>query len=244
MYIEQETSRNLYASGGDISPSLATNRLAMAYDQLEASGFADDWLAAHGLQSAQPNARQRALHQHFFTDDGAVHSSRAGRYLFALQRMGGDSEQRTRAFMRYAYIYKELLRYLAPQRVTPTADEEHVRTAIASVVEQGIITCDADWIAIYLVLNEREEAKSDYTQFYERMRRMGFAERFKGATPKQVCDSLRKAYEDNVSGNGSTDKWPDILQEMRSHGKGRALWRYHKVATALKAALATTDTQG
>ena len=244
MYIEQETWRNLYAPGGDISPSLATSRLAMAYGELDASGFADDWLAAHGLQSAQPNARQRALHQHFFTDDGTVHSARAGRYLFALQRMGGDSEQRIRAFMRYAYIYKELLRYLAPQRVTPTADEEHVRAAIASVVEQGVITCDADWIAIYLVLNEREKAKSDYTQFYERMRRMGFAERFKGATPKQVCDSLRKAYDVNVCGNGSTDKWADILKEMRSHGKGRALWRYHKVATALKAALATTDTQG
>lgn len=245
LHFEMTAWRSLYAPEGDISPLLATNRLATAYGELETSGFADDWLAAHGLQNAQPNARQRALHQHFFTDDGAVHSSRAGRYLFALQRMGGDSEQRIRAFMRYAYIYKELLRYLAPQqRVTLTADEEHVRTAIASVVEQGIITCDADWIAIYLVLNEREEAQSDYTQFYERMRRMGFAERFKGATPKQVCDSLRKAYEDNVSGNGSTDKWADILKEMRSHGKGRALWRYHKVATALKTALATTDTQG
>lgn len=244
MYIEQETWRNLYAPGGDISPSLATSRLAMAYDELEASGFADDWLAAHGLQSAQPNARQRALHQHFFTDDGAVHSARAGRYLFALQRMGGDSEQRARAFMRYAYIYKELLRYLAPQRVTPTADEEHVRAAIASVVEQGVITCDADWIAIYLVLNERKKAKSDYTQFYERMRRMGFAERFKGATPKQVCDSLRKAYDVNVCGNGSTDKWADNVDSKQKHGKARALGRYLKVATALKAALDATATKG
>ena len=244
---EQETWRNLYAPEGDISPSLATNRLAMAYDELEASGFAATWFAVHGLQGAQPSVRQRALHEQFFTDDGAVHSTSAGRYLFALQRTDGNGEQRARAFMSYAYIYKEMLPHLAPQRrATLTADEKHVQAAIASVVERDLITCDADWIAIYLVLNNQKitPTKGDYMQFYEQMRRMGFAGRFKGATPNKVCESLRKAYYVNVSGNGSPDEWPDILDNKQKQDKGRALDRYLRVATALKQALATTGPQG
>lgn len=240
---EQESWRNLYAPGGDITPSLATNRLATAYDELEASGFADTWLDAHGLKGAQRGTRQRDLSGHFFTDGATVRSAAAGRYLFALQRMGGNGEEHARAFLRYAYIYKEMAPYLAPQRrSTLTADEEHVRAAIASVVEQGLITCDADWIAIYLVIKERvgTPTKGDYMQFYELMRRMGFADRFKGATPKQVCDSLRKAYDLNVHEHGSTDKWADILENKQKHGEGRALGRYLRVVTALKAALATT----
>ena len=240
---EQESWRNLYAPGGDITPSLATNRLATAYDELETSGFADTWLDAHGLKGAQRGTRQRDLSRHFFTDGATVRSAAAGRYLFALQRMGGNGEEHARAFLRYAYIYKEMAPYLAPQRrSTLTADEEHVRAAIASVVEQGLITCDADWIAIYLVIKERVgiPTKGDYMQFYELMRRMGFADRFKGATPKQVCDSLRKAYDLNVHEHGSTDKWADILENKQKHGEGRALGRYLRVVTALKAALATT----
>ena len=244
---EQETWRNLYAPEGDISPSLATNRLATAYEELEASGFAEAWLTAHGLKETQPGTRQGELNGHFFTDDGAVHSASAGRYLFALQRTDGNGEQLARAFMRYAYIYKEMLPHLAPQRrATLTADEKHVQAAIASVVERDLITCDADWIAIYLVLNKQKTTptKGDYMQFYEQMRRMGFAGRFKGATPKQVCESLRKAYYVNVSGNGSPDEWPDILDNKQKQDKGRALDRYLRVATALKQALATTAPQG
>lgn len=247
LHSEMEAWRNLYAPGGDITPQLAGGLLATEYERLAASGCTDTWLAAHGLRGAQPASCQRALHDHFFTDGGTARSTAAGRYLFALQHMGSDSEQRILAFLRYAYIYKEMSPHLTPQcRATLTADEEHVQAAIASVVEQDLITCDADWIAIYIVLNERKgtSTPSDYTQFYEQMRRMGFAGKFKGATPKKVCDSLRKAYDEHVAEYDSTEEWAADLKEMKLHGKGRALGRYHKVAAALKAALADMAAQG
>lgn len=214
----------LYGHDGGIAPSQTLGKRAVEFGLLYKSHFITPWVREQGLEGVAPECIQSALHRYFFDSEGRVRREVAGAYIFAYQRTMNHWEQCVKDFLRYVYVCQYL----------DEAEELFLKVAVKQVKDSRLLDNDADWIAVFCVLNERYRlfGKEDYAAFYHKMRDMGF-EPFTKKSEDNVTDSLRKAYA-NVGAFGPTTKWREALADEEKHNRGRALKRYLAAAEKLK----------